>query len=180
MGIGGAPSRKKTKQPRLDAQGEWAKRQLYGIIEGGVAGRGLYPSGYEDISNAYAQSYQDAKPEYMSQINRLIPGGDTKVRDYMSNMLERGHQSTQLALKENETTNRFNEQTQAIGMGFEALAGERRMGVNYTNMANSSALRMASMPTFADTMGYGLVQAAMWTKLSAGERYAQGMAGGLR
>ena len=178
LGLGGAPKRKKIKQPRLDYKGEWAQGALYDFIGRGMAGQGLYPSGYERSAAAYTSAYREAQPELQSQINRAVPQGDTKVRNYLGAALQRGYQGTLRSLEENEISNKFTEQTQATGMGFEALAGERRMGVNVTNMANESALRQAQMPSFAGELSYGLGSAAGW--LSAGDRYAQGMAGGLR
>jgi hypothetical protein len=164
--------------PSLSKEGKWAQGELYNIIGRGMGGGGLYPSGYGRTKAAYTKSYREALPEYQSQINRIVPRGDVKVRDYMSKILPRTHQSLMLSLKEQESMRPFQEQQQATELGFESLAGEKRMGISYANMANESAMRMASMPTFSSELGYGLGRATGW--MSAAERYAQGMAGGLK
>lgn len=176
--LGRKKGRKPPPMPSLSKEGKWAQNRLYDIIGRGIGGGGLYPSGYDRTKAAYTKSYRKALPEYQSQINRIVPRGDTKVKDYMGKILPRAHQSMMLSLKEDEAMRPFQEQQQATELGFESLAGEKRMGISYANMANESALRMANMPTFASELGYGLSSASGW--MSAAERYAQGMAGGLK
>ena len=182
LGIYGATKKSKYKpppMPSLSESGKWAQGELYKYITSGIEGRGLIPQermGFGRIGRGYEKAYRQMRPEFESQLNRAIPRGDVKVRTYARGMLSRGYQGLQNELREQELMSPYEQQEEATGMGFEALAGEKRMGMSLAGMANEQALRMANMPTFAGQLGYGLGAAGGW--MSAGERYAQGMSGG--
>ena len=183
LGIWGG-SKKKPKappMPSLTESGKWAQGELYKYITSGIEGRGLIPDermGFDRIRGAYERAYKQARPEFETQLGRAVPRGDVKVRTYARGALSRGYQGLQRALREQELMAPFQQQEQATQMGFEALAGEKKMGLSLANLANENLLQMANMPTFAGQLGYGLGRAGGW--MSGAQRYAQGMAGGTK
>jgi len=167
-------------RPQLGKWGKWAQGELYGDIERALGGGGLLPSGgFAQRRAAYARAYPQAERELESQLHRLVPKEDVKVQRFARGMLSRAYAGTQQALREEEQLRPYEEQKQAIGMGLEVVAGEKRMGLNISNLYNQYIQQMSQMPTFASTLGYGLGSAGGWAAAGmqpVAQRYAQGMA----
>jgi len=177
--IFGGGDYKEPPRPQLGKWGKWAQGQLYGDIERALAGRGLLPTtGFAQRREAYHKAYPQAEQELESQLHRLVPKGDVKVERYARGMLSRAYGGLQQTLREEEKLRPYEEQKQAIGMGLEAVAGEKRMALNIADLYNKYIQQSAQMPTFGATLGYGLGSAGGWAAAGmqpVAQRYAQAM-----
>lgn len=167
--------------PRLSKMGKWAQSKLYGDIERALGGGGLISPdvrarGYAGIRGAYRKGFPQAEAELESQLNRLVPREDVKVRGFARGILGRQYAGTMQGLREQEKITPYEEQQEAIGQSFEALAGEKRMSLQMADAYNDYIQRMAQLPTFGSQLGYGLGRAGGWAA-SGAQKYAQGMSG---
>lgn len=179
-GGGGGGGYKEPPRPELGKWGKWAQSELYDDIERALGGGGLLPSGgFAKMRQAYQKAYPGVERELESQLHRLVPAEDIGVQKYARGMLSRAYAGTQQALKEEEQLRPYEEQKQAIGMGLEAVAGEKRMALEISNLYNQYIQQQAQMPTFGSQLGYGLGSAGGWAAAGmqpVAQRYAQGMA----
>ena len=160
-GGGGAPP-----QPQLSEMGQWAQTRLYGDVQRALAGGGLLPSGYPQISKAYDKAYRQVKPEFESWLRRTIPKEDIKVRGFAGGMLSRAYYGGKQELKEQEKLRPYEEQQQAIGLGTDLLAGEKRMSAGITDIYNQQMLQnwqqQQQYGTFGTQLASGLGAAGGW------------------
>ena len=166
------------KQPQMSARGKWAQENLYNTIQRGIKGEGMIPSsqmGWGQRRLAYTKGFKEAMPELESQMGRFVQSGDVKVKEYARGTMAQTQDRLMTGLDEEEKMSPYLQQQEAMQLGYQALAGEKRMGLSLTQMGNEAAMRQAQMPTFAGEFGYGVGRAGGW--MSAGQRYSQLMGG---
>jgi len=120
-------------------------------------------------------------PELESQMGRFVQAGDVKTKTYARGTLAQTQKRLMARLGEEERMSPYLQQQEAMDLGYQALAGEKRMGLSLAQMGNQAALQQAQMPTFAGEFAYGVSRAGGWTVAAnqpADQRYAQLMAGG--
>lgn len=181
MGLfGGSKKVKLPPMPSLSPMGKWAQQRVYGDMGRALAGGGMFPSGVGAKTHAYRQAYKEAQPEMESYLNRMVPGGDVRVRGFAGQTLSRGFHRTLQGLKEEEKLRPYEEQQEAIGMATDLLAGEKKMSASITDMFNRQQQlnweNQMRYGTFGSNLGYGLGATGGW--VSAAQKYAQGMSGG--
>jgi len=162
--------------------GSWAQKTLYENVTRAMQGGGLTPSGFGGLRRAYRSAYQKLKPEMESYLHRLVPRTDTRVRGFARQQLSRGFNRTMQDLREQEKLKPFEERQEAIAMGTDLLAGEKRISASITQMFNQqqqeNLMREMQYGTYGSNLAYGLGQAGGWAlDQSAAQRYAQGMSG---
>jgi hypothetical protein len=191
FGLGGGGKKKKYKPPplpKLSAMGRWAQGALYGDIERGLAGQGLTPdlgAGFGRLRGDWLKSYGQTRMEFEGQLNRMIPRGDTKVRGYLRRGLRRGYLGGLDELRREELGARYDEQQEALAMGQSALAQEKRMATDITQIYNqqqqANLMNRARFGTFGMNLASGIGGMAGWlmpsSQMSASQKYAMFMSG---
>lgn len=158
-GKGGAPP-----APELDPRGEEFQAELYPRITSGLQGLGITSeidkTARGKLLKATGEEFVESRRGLESLVNRAIPRGDIKVREFLKKSLD-----AQFA-RQKETIGRefefrgFEDKSLAQSLAFDALAGEKRMGTSITSAFNQSALRRSQAPDFQSELFGGLGGAA--------------------
>ncbi len=192
VGGGGPSAPGAPPKPQLSKMGQWAQTSLYGDVERALAGGGLLPSGYQQTREAYGKAYKKIKPELTSWTRRMIPKEDVRVRKYTEGMFERAYYGGLQELKETEELRPYEEQKEAIGLGTDLLASEKRMSAGITDIYNQQMLQnwqqQQQYGTFGTQLARGLGAAGGWMygaktapkSPMAAQNYAQLMSGGFK
>lgn len=159
-------------QPQLSEMGKWSQEQLYGAVQRGMAGGGLFNyDRFGPVKTALTKAYGQTKPMLASFLNRMVPRADVKVRGYADETLKRSYYGGMQDLREQEKLAPYEEQQEAMNMAAQLLGEEKRLGANIMDIYNQGAYAQSQMPTFGSQLGYGLGSAG--GILAASQRYAQ-------
>ena len=145
--------------------GQWAKDQVYPLIQQGMSGGGLLPQGLQSLRQQEARqgltsSFGQARQELGSDLSRILHPGDTGPRNYLMNQMDRQKLSAQDALTRGFRMEQLTDQQGARDMGFGAWGNEMRMGIGSMqayNQAESGRLaNEAQYGTFGTNVAGGL------------------------
>jgi hypothetical protein len=179
---GGMNTNNPPGMPSLGAKGETANTLLYADIERALAGEGLIPQDIRDtaISNkleALKSGYFEAKGSLASNLNRTVPSGDTKVREYAQGALSRNYYKQARDVPLQYEKSKYDEMQQATDMGSELLMQEKRQAVAGADANNQQIMQnymnQRQYGTFNSNLMAGLGSAAGWL---ASSKFSQGMA----
>ena len=137
--------------------GDWARKNLYGDILSGIRGKGLLPAWmmdkyFRERSRGLTEGHNTAQRELGSNIRRAgIPKEDLKVQNFLRHSLQRRHTTGQDNLKTQRDLMPAMQTEEAMGMGFNALAGEKQIGAQIAGMQNRSSALMSQIPTMSQT-----------------------------
>jgi hypothetical protein len=144
--------------------GQEFQRELYPMIEGGLAGGGLTPQitgrSLREMLAATTRRFPEIHADIGSLMERSIPRADLKVREFISNALNAEFARQKQGIREEFELQPFEDISRAQTMAFGALGGERRIGAAISGLQSQSALRQAYQPTFASGLMGGLGGAA--------------------
>jgi len=168
---GGGGGYSEPPKPSLSPMGQWSQSKLYETVQRGLSGGGLLPfNKFAPMRQAFKKGYAETKPEMASYLNRMVPKGDTTVRNYAGDMLKRSYYGGLYELGQQEKLAPYEDQQEAMGMATQYLAGEKQMSADIMSIYNQGRMMQSQMPTFGSQLGYGLGSAG---GMLAGQRYAQ-------
>lgn len=146
--------------PQLDPRGEEFQSELYPIIQRGLAGEGLSPSltarSLRSILGTLKTGYTTAKGELASQLNRLIPREDVRVREQAQTDLARSYAGRVHGVKGAFARIGEQEIPEAQAMAFDNLMSEKRIATDITSQFNLSGARRDAAPTYGSELAGGI------------------------
>lgn len=162
---GGGKSRPPSSYIAPTASMQWAKGELYPMVERGMAGKGYGTSKLTNLRRASTteglrESFAQTKDEFESQMSRTVRSEDERVKDYLRSNLQRAYVSAQDDLRRGFRAEAIQEQDLSMGLAADYLAQEKRMSVSGTQAYNQ-ALQMnmanqARYGTFATNLAGGV------------------------
>ena len=150
--------------PKLDPRGKEFQAELYPRITSGLQGAGITPEINEatrqKLLRTTGEEFLESSKGLESFMNRAIPRGDVKVRQYLKNALMSQYARQKESIGREFEFRGFEDKSLAQSLAFDALAGEKRIGAAITSQFNQSALRRSMAPDYQSELFGGLGSAA--------------------
>ena len=145
-------------------EAEQARDQLLPAISGGLRGESLTP-GLDvrtrgDLLGAARQEFGESSRFLQSSINRAIPRGDIKVRQFLKQSLSRQFARQKESIGREFAFRGAEDLPTAQNLAFGTLSSELGVATTGANIANQSALRRANAPDFTSELAGGIGRAA--------------------
>lgn len=157
---GGSQKIKIPPAPQLDPRGEEFQSELYPIIQRGLAGEGLTPGlnarSLRSILGTLKTGFTTAQGELTSQLNRLVPREDVRVREQAQTDLARSYAGRVHGVKGAFARIGEQEIPEAQAMAFDNLMSEKRIATDITSMFNQSGARRDAAPTYGSELAGGI------------------------
>lgn len=137
---------------------KYARETLYPMVAEGLGGRGFGPSNlttmrsrslYGGLDTAYAEG----KSDFESQMARTLDPKDVRVKDYLSNTLQREYLTRKDAISRGLRTEKVSDIDISMNMASDYLAGEKRMAVSSAQSYNAALQRDFTNQQQAGTFG---------------------------
>ena len=181
---GGSGRQKLPKRPTLGAEGKELQAELFPIIERGLRGEGLTPDlqgrSMRDMLAATTEEFQDVQGDLSSVLTRTIPKADFAVRDFIRKSIDASFARTKEGIRDEFATTGFEDKNIAQNLAFNALATEKGVAAQFSDLYNQSQLRRSQSPTFGSELAGGLggaagILAGGYQQPSTASPWAQGM-----
>ena len=160
----GGGGTKQPPAPKLDPRGEEFQAELYPRITSGLQGFGITPeideATRQKLLRTTGEEFLESSKGLESFMNRAIPRGDVKVRQYLKNALMSQYARQKESIGREFEFKGFEDKSLAQSLAFDALAGEKRIGAAITSQFNQSALRRSMAPDYQSELFGGLGSAA--------------------
>ena len=139
---GGSPDPPSSTMPDT-AMKEYARQTLYPMVSAGMEGKGFGPASLtakreRDLYSGLNKSYETAKVDLKSDINRTVAPQDTRVRNFMSNELNRAFITGKDNIKRGIRAEKVSDIDLSQAYAADYLAGEKRMAIGGAEMYNQA------------------------------------------
>lgn len=146
--------------PTLDPRAQRAEDVLFPRIEAGLRGEGLTPAITSQTQfrarNRQRREFTRQQQEFPSQLNRLVPREDVKVREFARRGLQRGRGLAEENLSRRFEGRGFQDRIISQGLALSSLATNEAIATRNAQQFNASQLRRSQSPTFASELAGGL------------------------
>ena len=145
--------------------GKQAKAELYPWVESGMAGQGfgdpnLMAMRQSSARTGLAKSFDTTMGDFNSQMNRTVESGDTRVKNYAAQSLQRAYTSAQDSQNRGFDQEKISDKAMSEDMAGTLLSNEQRIGINssqqYNNALSANFANQQQFGTFGTNLAGGL------------------------
>jgi len=158
-GGGDAPTR-----PKMDEMGEELQSELFTYLESGLRGAGLNPDmqarSIREMLAATTEEFHQTQSDLPGMLARTIPKADTGVRSFIRENVDASYARTKEGIRDEFAGGEFEDKGIAQNLAFNALATEKGVGSQISDMFNQSQLRRSQAPSFGSELAGGIGGAA--------------------
>ncbi len=144
---------------------KYARETLYPMVKSGLEGKGYGTLAFlqqrrKTLYGGLDESFTEAKSDLKSQMSRTIDPQDTRVRNYVTNMLSREYFGKKDEISRALRMEKVSDTDMSMAMAADYLAGEKRMSVSGAQMYNralqQNIMDQEQMGTFGTNVAAGL------------------------
>ncbi len=122
---------------------KYARETLYPEVQEGLAGRGFGTTDFtqQRTGSLYAgldKTFKTATSEFESQMARTLDPRDVRVKDYLTNTLQREYITKKDDITRSIRAENVSDIDLSMGLAGEYLAGEKRMAIGGAEMYNQA------------------------------------------
>ncbi len=165
---GGSPDKPSSQMADTEIK-KYARSELYPMVSRGLEGEGFgtpqtAAQQERTLYGGLDESFKTAKSDFDSQVSRTIDPADTRVRNYMSNELQRGYIRKKDDIARTLRSEKVADTDLSMGLAADYLAGEKRMAIGGAQMYNQALQQSISdqnrMGAFASNVAGGVASGA--------------------
>lgn len=144
----------------LDTKAQEFQSELFARIERGLRGQGLDPNlqaqSIRDMIAATTEEFHATQRDLPGMLARTIPKADVGVRSFVRKSVDAAFARSKEGIRDEFAGRKFEEKGIAQNLAFQAVATERGVGSQITDLFNQSGLRRAMAPSFGSELAGGI------------------------